>query len=71
MYIFDKNILRISRDKSRTTPTKIRREVVPNPLKLETGKIASIILGKVARIAKCCKICTMLQDKTRGKQTNM
>ncbi len=36
---------------SRTTPTKINKDVVPKPLKLETFKIPSIIFGRVANIA--------------------
>jgi len=43
-------ILRISLDKSKITPTRISRDVVPNPLKLEPGKTVSIKFGKVARI---------------------
>ena len=45
-------ILFISREISRTTPTKINNDVVPKPLKLEIFKIPSIILGRVANIAK-------------------
>ena len=44
-------ILFISREISRTTPTKINNDVVPNPLKLETFKIPSITFGRVANIA--------------------
>ena len=39
-------ILFISREISKTTPTKINKDVVPKPLKLETVKIPSIIFGK-------------------------
>lgn len=45
-------ILFISREISRTTPTKINNDVVPKPLKLETFKIPSIIFGSVANIAR-------------------
>ena len=44
-------ILFISREISRTTPTKINNDVVPKPLKLETFKIPSIRFGRVANIA--------------------
>ena len=44
-------ILFISREISRTTPTKINKDVVPKPLKLETFKIPSTIFGRVANIA--------------------
>ena len=44
-------ILFISREISKTTPTKINKDVVPKPLKLETFKIPSIIFGRVANIA--------------------
>ena len=43
-------MLRISRDKSRITPTKINNDVVPKPLKLEPGKMVSIKFGNVAKI---------------------
>ena len=48
--MLERIILRISLDKSRITPTKIKKDVVPRPLKFEPGKIASIKFGKVARI---------------------
>ena len=45
-------ILFISREISRTTPTKINNDVVPKPLKLEIFKIPSTIFGRVANTAK-------------------
>ena len=48
--MFERIMLRISLDKSRITPTKINKDVVPKPLKLEPGIIASIKFGIVAKI---------------------
>ena len=44
-------ILFISREISRTTPTKINNDVVPKPLKLETFRIPSTTFGRVANPA--------------------
>ena len=64
-------ILFISREISRTTPTKINNDVVPRPLKLETFKMPSITFGRVGTIVKKNVPPRMIPYTSKGKDAKV